>query len=267
MILKFLRFGVRLFGKKDIPTLVAEQLAIAGTMPYDDDIPFYPVFNGLAHENLDDYIFDVERLVAGTKLDERQLLVRRLGGMPGALSRREIKATDIAVGGGNFILTKFLEGKCHRNEVLEGKSLATRRYKTLTRRPGQTFQEFFGVENMACADALKEGVTVDMGPQAYHMLAKSGMADEQINLLYVFVHDPEGASLDPQNVQSTALRFYDKPWDVRHRDARIAFARYIRLVVGGGQHGGRPRSRGKGSSTYVCETWAQEPFLTPREDA
>ena len=50
----------------------------------DDEFQLYPCFNGLPSESLDDYTFEVEALVAGSKDDEKKLigprLVRRLGG-------------------------------------------------------------------------------------------------------------------------------------------------------------------------------------------
>ena len=57
----------------------------------EDDFSLYPVFNGLPGESLEDYIFDVDSLVAGTKKEDKPLigprLLRRLGGIPGALAR------------------------------------------------------------------------------------------------------------------------------------------------------------------------------------
>ena len=56
-----------------------------------DDFQLYPCFNGLPSESLEDYSFEVEALVAGSKDDEEKLvgprLFRRLGGIPGALAR------------------------------------------------------------------------------------------------------------------------------------------------------------------------------------
>ena len=66
----------------------------------DDKSQLNPVLNGLQSENLDDYMFDVDALVAGTKPDERKFLgprvVRRLGGIPGALARRALKMVELA---------------------------------------------------------------------------------------------------------------------------------------------------------------------------
>ena len=49
----------------------------------DDDFQLYPCFNGLPSESLEEYTFEVEALVAGSRDDEKKLigprLVRRLG--------------------------------------------------------------------------------------------------------------------------------------------------------------------------------------------
>ena len=54
----------------------------------DDEFRLYSCFNGLPSESLDDYTFEVEALVAGSKDDEKKLtgqrLFRRLSGVPGA---------------------------------------------------------------------------------------------------------------------------------------------------------------------------------------
>ena len=67
----------------------------------DDEFQVYPYFNGLPSESLDDCTFEVEALVAGSKDDEKKLigprLVRRLGGVPGALTcqtSRNLKDTN-----------------------------------------------------------------------------------------------------------------------------------------------------------------------------
>ena len=61
----------------------------------DDDFQLYHCFNGLPCESLDDYAFEVEALVAGSKDDVKKLigvrLVRRLGGVPDALATRELR--------------------------------------------------------------------------------------------------------------------------------------------------------------------------------
>ena len=81
----------------DRATLVAEQVAVWFTSKMakvDDDFQLYPCFNVLPSESLEEYSFEVEALVAGSKDDEKKLigprLIRRLGGILGALARREL---------------------------------------------------------------------------------------------------------------------------------------------------------------------------------
>lgn len=45
--------------------------------------------------------------------------------------------------------------------ALGRKLLANRRYECVKRRPGQILQDFFAAENMAYADAVKEGMRID----------------------------------------------------------------------------------------------------------
>ena len=77
----------------------------------DDDFQLYPCFNGLPSERMDDALFEVEALVAGTKDDEKKLigsrLVRRLGGIPGALARRELHMPDLAKPEGYKLILVF----------------------------------------------------------------------------------------------------------------------------------------------------------------
>ena len=81
----------------------------------DDEFQLYPLFNGLPSERLDDYTVEVEALVAGSKDDEKKLigprLVRRLGGVPGALARREMHMPDLAKPEGHKLILLFLEQK------------------------------------------------------------------------------------------------------------------------------------------------------------
>ena len=62
-------------------------------------------------ESLEDYTFEVEALVAGSQDDEKQLigprLVRRLGGIPGALARRELHMPDLAKPDGHKLILVF----------------------------------------------------------------------------------------------------------------------------------------------------------------
>ena len=87
----------------DRATLVAEQFGVRFTSKMAKvvvDFQLYPCFNGLPSKSLEDYTFEVEALVAGSKDDEKKLigprLVRRLGGIPGALARRELHMPDLA---------------------------------------------------------------------------------------------------------------------------------------------------------------------------
>ena len=49
---------------------------------------------------MEEYKYDIEAYVHGTKAEDKKLcgtrLLRRLGGIPGALARRELKAADLA---------------------------------------------------------------------------------------------------------------------------------------------------------------------------
>ena len=58
---------------------------------------------------------EVEALVAGSTDDEKKLigprLVRRLGGVPGALARRELHMPDLAKPPGYKLIRLFLEKK------------------------------------------------------------------------------------------------------------------------------------------------------------
>ena len=213
----------------DRATLVAEQVPVRFTSKMakvDDDFQLYPCFNGLPSESLEDYTFEAEALVAGSKDGEKKLigppLVRRLGGIPGALARRELHMPDFTKPDGYKLILVFLEKKGYKKDALDRRLLANRRYEASARRPGQTLQDFFATENMAYADAVKAGVGIDPDRRAYHMFIKSGLTD---NHIYSYVYDSEaegpGATLDPRKIQEVVLRFCDKPWDVdRHRDSR-----------------------------------------------
>ena len=97
----------------------------------DDDFQLYPCFNGLPSESLEDSIFEVEALVAGSKDDEKNLigprLVRRLGGVPGALASRELHMPDLAKPEGYKLILVFLEKKGYKKDALDRRLLANRR--------------------------------------------------------------------------------------------------------------------------------------------
>ena len=237
-------------------------------MPKNDDhVQLYPSFN-------DDFIFEVEALVAGSKDDEKKLigpcLVRRLRGVPGALAWRELHMPDLAKPGRYKLILLFLEKKGYKKDVLDERLLANRRYEAISRRPGQTWQDLFATENMAYADAVKAGVGIDPDRRAYHTFISSGLTDDQVNHIYGFVNDPEAvgpkASLDPRKIQEAALRFYDKPWAVdRHSDSRASLGRCSRALMGHAattthrhQTSYHPRSRASNKGSYTQDPWEEE---------
>ena len=167
---------------------------------FDDGI--VPFFNGLPQESLEEYRYDVEAYIHGTKTDDRKLcgprLLRRLGGIPGALARRELKPAELAQEDGYKLILVFLEKSGYKKQSLDCKLLAQKRYEAVTRRPHQSLLDYFAVENMAYADSMKEGVTIDKDRRAYNMLLKSGLTQDQINHIYGYVHDSEDEDLDPK---------------------------------------------------------------------
>ena len=124
----------------------------------------------------------------------------------------------------------------YKKDALDKRPFADRRCEAVSRRSGQTLQDFFATENVAYADALKAGVGIDPDRRACHMFIWSGRTDDQIIHTYGSVCDPQavgpGASLDPRKIQEAALRFYDNPWGVdRHRDSRASLGRYSRHML------------------------------------
>ena len=202
-------------------------------------------------------------------------LVRRLGGVLGALARRELHMPDLAKPEGYKLILVFLEKKGYKKDALDKRLLAHRRYEAIARRPGQTLQDFSATENMAYADAVKAGVGIYPDRRAYHMFIKSGLTDDQINHLHGFVHDPQAegplASLDPRKIQEAVLRFCDEPWDVdRHGHSRASMGRYSRPLM---EHEAtrhrhqtsyHPRSRAGNKGSYTQEPWEESTF--PTED-
>ena len=172
-------------------------------------------------------------MVAGSKDDEKKLigprLVRWLGGVPGALARRELHMPDLAKPEGYKLVMVFLEKEGYKKDALDKRLLANRRYEAIAWTGPCKIS--LRQRTMAYADAVKAGVGIDPDRRAYHMFIKSGLTDDQINHINVFVYDPDAegpsAALDPLNIQETVLSFYDKPLDVdRHRDSRASMGRY-----------------------------------------
>ena len=62
---------------------------------------------------------------------------------------------DLDKPGGYKLILMFLEKKGFKKDALDKRLLANRRYEAISRRPGQTLQNFFATENMAYADAVK----------------------------------------------------------------------------------------------------------------
>ena len=116
------------------------------------------------------------------------------------------------------LILVFLEKEGYKKDALDRRLNANRPYEAVSRRPGQTLQDFSATENMAYEDAVKPGVGIDPDKRAYHMFIQSGLTDDQIDHIYGFVYDSEaegpGAALDPRKIQQAVLMFYDKPWDV-----------------------------------------------------
>ena len=86
---------------------------------------------------------------------------------------------DLAKPDGYKLILVFLEKKGYKKDTLDRRLVANRRYEAISRRPGQTLQDFFATENMAYADAVKAGVGIDPDRRAYHMFIKSGLTDDR----------------------------------------------------------------------------------------
>ena len=75
------------------------------------------------------------RVVAGSKEDEKKLigprLVRRLGGIPGALAKRELHVPDLAKPDGYKLILVFLEKKGYKKDALDKRLVANRRYASM----------------------------------------------------------------------------------------------------------------------------------------
>ena len=226
-----------------------------------------PYFNGLPHESLEEYRYDVETYIHGTKQDDRKLcgprLLRKLGGVPGALAGREITPEVLAKEDGYKLIFAFLEKHGYKKPSLDRKILAQKRYEAIQRRPHQSLLDYFAVENMAFADATRDGLKIDDDRRAYNMLLKSGLTQDQINHIYAYVHDPDATDLAPGKIQDAILKFYDTPFDVnKHRDSRSTAPRFARPLVGvegqqsyqkAGTRG--TRQQGREAPTHVQESW------------
>ena len=121
----------------------------------DDDFQLYPTFNGLPSESLDDCAFAVEAFVAKPKGDEKKLIGPRLVRRLGALVRRLLHMPNLAQPEGRKLILLLLEKRDTTKTLWTSDSFANLGYEAISRRPGQTLQDFFVTENMAYADAVK----------------------------------------------------------------------------------------------------------------
>ena len=78
-----------------------------------------------------------------------------------------------------IIILIFLGIKGYKKDALEKRLVANRWYGAISHRPGQTLQDYFATENMACTDAVQAGVGIDPDKRAYHMFIRSGLTDDQ----------------------------------------------------------------------------------------
>ena len=188
---------------------------------------FVPTFSGLPSESLDEYIWDVETWVAGFKVDDRPLLgprlARRIGGVPGALARRELNTVELSKPQGWKTVIDFLKKQRYGRETLDKSLLCLRRYEQLHRGRGETILDFFARENMLYADMTKAGVAPPAQQRAHNMLTRCGLSQDQINLVYSHTtrgEDGEDASakMDPIKVQEAVIRFHDKSWDAHQQN-------------------------------------------------
>ena len=167
----------------DRATLVAEQVTVPFTSKRRKTVTIPSctlVSRYLPSKSLNDNTFEVEAMVAGSKDDEKKLigprLVRRLGGIPGALARRELHMPELAKPEGYKLILIFLEKKGYKKDALDRRLVANRRFEAISRRPGQT----------RCSISLRQK-TWPMQMQRKQRQAciahviKSGLTDDQIN--------------------------------------------------------------------------------------
>ena len=94
---------------------------------------------------------------------------------------------------GHKLICTFLEATRCKTDALDKKLLANCWYEPVSRRAGKTLLDFFATRNMAFADAIKPGVTIDDERRAYHMLIRSGLTDDHISPVNVSVGRQEKA--------------------------------------------------------------------------
>ena len=115
-----------------------------------------PTFSGLPHESLEEYEWEVHTWSASHKADDKVLLgprlARKLGGIPGALARRELKTETLSTPEGVQHVLDFLRRQRYGRESLDKGLLCLRRYEALQRGRGESILDFFARENMVIAD-------------------------------------------------------------------------------------------------------------------
>ena len=78
--------------------------------------------------------------------------------------------------------------------------------------PSESLDDYtFEVEALVAGSKDDDVVGIDPDKRAYHMFIKSGLTNDKINHIFGFVYDPDeeepSATLDPQKIQETVLRF------------------------------------------------------------
>ena len=127
-----------------------------------------PYFNGLPYESLDEYRWDVENYVHGTKIDERKLcgprLLRKLGGIPGALARRKLKPEETSREEGWKLIFAFLEAQGYKKDTIDRKLLAQKRYEAISRKPHQSLMDFRRTWPLQTLSRMALPLTMTAGP-------------------------------------------------------------------------------------------------------
>ena len=153
--------------------------------------PLVPSFSGLPSESLDEYEWEVQAYVAGTKPEDRGLLgprlARRLGGIPGALARRTLDFATLSAPEGPARIVSFLRENGYTTDGLDKRLTAIRRYEHLQRGRNETLQAFFLRENMLITDMTKSDCAPTEAARAHNMLTKSHLTNDQITMVYSHV--------------------------------------------------------------------------------
>ena len=109
-----------------------------------------------------------------------------------------LKLLELAKDDGHKLIFTFLAAKGYTTDALDKQLLTHRRHEAVSRRSGQSLQDFTATKNMS-------GVTIHDDRRAYHMLIRSGLTYCQINNVYGFVFDPDVPSLSFWKVQEVVI--------------------------------------------------------------